>query len=67
MSKNDELVWIDAHILAETELAVRVDVGTKIKAWIPKSQIKDNSGEIEIGADIELEIPEWLASEKGLI
>jgi len=37
--------------------------------WLPKSQIEYDEivlDEIEDGNEIELEIPEWLATEKGL-
>ena len=37
--------------------------------WIPKSVIKDSDtdiDEIEAGDEITIEIPEWLARQKGL-
>lgn len=61
-------VWVPVTLMIETELAWMVDGGRDKDVWIPKSQIQDYSEtEYEIGDDIEIEIPEWLAMEKDLI
>lgn len=67
-------IWISVVLEAETDLAWMVDAGTTTKdpnnerIWLPKSQIRDYSEETyESGDCIEIEIPEWLALDKGLI
>ena len=49
-------------IIEETELAIliRVDGWTD---WYPKSQIERS---VKFGDEIEFDIPEWLAEEKGI-
>ncbi len=60
--------WVEVTMLVESDLAWMVDFGTDAEVWIPKSQIEDYSEpEVKSGMDIEIEIPEWLAMEKGLI
>ena len=53
------LVTIDAEVLLETQLAVMVENLDGEKVWLPKSQIEVNGDEIEL--------PEWLATDKELI
>ncbi len=54
------------EVITSTEKAVLVDNGTEDGAWIPLSQIEIIEGEIEKGEEIVIEIPIWLAIEKGL-
>ncbi len=61
-------VWIPVELCLETDLAWHVDFGGDNPIWVPKSQITDYSeNEYEIGDDIEIELPEWLALKKGMI
>jgi hypothetical protein len=51
----------------ETDAAALYDFGTGEDIWIPKSQILDE-GDYDSGEDEQwIEIPEWLAYEKGLL
>ncbi len=56
------LVEVDVFIKAQTDLAILTDDDE----WLPKSQIVDGDY-LETGTDVGIEIPEWLALEKGLI
>ena len=60
MSSDTTVVMGDK--LNETDLAILLDSDGE-EVWIPKSQIKD---EYEEDGLLCLEIPEWLAIEKGL-
>ena len=58
-----------AIIEGATNKAVKLDFGDT-KAWIPRSQIIDSDPDVDTcdkGDSIEIELPEWLAQEKGLI
>lgn len=57
---------ITATIIKETEKAYLCDCGLEKPVWIPKSQIR-NEEVISEEEVIELQIPKWLAKEKGLI
>ncbi len=60
--------WVPVILEVETDLAWRVDFGGDESKWIPKSQILDYSEpKYKSGDEIEIELPEWLALEKGLI
>lgn len=59
-----EYTEICVEIINETKAAYLVDDGGGIDVWIPKSQIQDQS--VEENCSI-MNIPEWLAIEKGLI
>lgn len=58
MVKNHNIITIDCAVKIETEKAylIESDMG---EAWVPKSQVEIEDGEIQI--------PEWLAIEKGII
>ena len=47
--------------------AFLIDHGTEEAVWVPKSQIQNHPDELEEGASVDLLIPKWLATEKGLI
>ena len=55
---------ITVDILKETEAAILV-TDSVTEAWLPKSQI-NYDGEPGDKA-VEVELPEWLAEDKGLI
>lgn len=60
-------IWIAVTIKAATVKALLVEYGAGADAWIPKSQILDYSDDYGLGDTIEIELPEWLALEKGMI
>ena len=62
------LVWIPVCLEIETDLSWRVDYGGDASTWVPKSLISDYSElDYAVGDDIEIEVPEWLALEHGMI
>jgi hypothetical protein len=68
MAGND-IVDVDSlEIIHETESAFLLDDGYE-EVWIPKSQIHNiqDFAHVEIGDVVNIEIPEWLAEDKGLI
>jgi len=60
-------IWVTAEIKVETDDALMINAGFDKDTWIPKSQILDYSDDYKLGDTIEIEIPEWLALDKGLI
>lgn len=60
-------VWVSVVIKAETDKALMVDAGFDKDHWVPKSQILDYSDDYKLGDTIEIELPEWLAEDKGMI
>ena len=61
--------WIEiaCEVRHITDRVVLIHDGAH-EAWIPRSQIEDpDPADMEIGQHIELLIPEWLATEKGLV
>jgi len=60
MSKNHDIIEIAGELRHETEKAYQFFDG-KVTVWIPKSQA-------EFDADAKtMQMPEWLALERGLI
>ena len=55
-----DLVDIDAELRHETDAAYLLDHGGKEPVWLPKSMAEDNG-------DGTFAMPEWLATEKGMI
>jgi hypothetical protein len=55
-----DIVDIACEILAETERAVQIYDGT-VEVWLPKSQVEIDR------EDGTVAMPEWLATEKGLV
>ena len=75
MSRNDPVeitvtVIFESHLGHGNQGAILVDVGYygdshhREEVWIPKSLIEDWP---EVGESGEIEIPEWLAIEEGLV
>lgn len=67
-----EVTWVPVTIMHETNDAILVSqdpesVETNAVIWVPKSQISDSTDDMDIGAEVEIEIPVWLAAKKGLI
>lgn len=56
-------VAIVCRIVGETPGALLVDDG-RVEAWIPKSMIRSRVSGAQ--GSVEIEIPEWLAEEKGV-
>ena len=59
------MIEIIGTVKVITDSAVLIDDGDN-DLWLPLSQVKTES-EYAIGEDSIIEIPEWLAYEKGLI
>ncbi len=67
-----EVCWAEVTILHETDAAILVTQDpdseeTNAAIWVPKSQITDSTDDMNIGAEVEIEIPVWLAEKKGLV
>jgi hypothetical protein len=68
---NNELIPISVEYITSSIKAIKVTDGD-ITTWIPKSQI-DNYDDIDWdridpeNSAIEIDIPEWLAINKGLV
>ena len=64
-----EPVEIEGIVKAVTDKAVLLTLDDDTEEWIPKSQIEDcdvDVDDLEKGDKIRIEIPAWLAEEKGL-
>ena len=59
--------WVDVEVIHVTDRAVLVSSGEEDPVWIPKSAIVDSSDDVVVGGEVEIEISEWLATEKGLV
>lgn len=66
MTFETEPVEIDITILAETPDALLVD-DSDVEVWIPKSQISNYDSDWAINDMVKIEIPEWLATDRGLV
>lgn len=60
MSKNHDIIEIAGEIRGETEKAYRLFDGQKTE-WVPKSQCEWDE------KDKTMQMPEWLAMDKGFI
>ncbi len=61
-------IEIAVQVRTVTEKAMLVSGDGETYVWVPKSQIADWSGSEELGAKVEtIFLPEWLATEKGLV
>lgn len=62
---HDDLNTFDAEFVAHSEDAILVDIeGDEV--WLPKSVVGDFD-DADPGDTITIEIPEWLAEDRGLI
>ncbi len=59
-------VEIDCVVRRSTDKAILINIGTPDDVWVPKSQVSDYCGESLETAE-SIFIPEWLATEKGLV
>ena len=62
---NDETCEITVDLIHETDSAVLVKDCDDVQHWLPKSKIVWIDG--EMGGSVTLELPVWLATERGLI
>ena len=62
----DNNIEIAVDIIHMTDKAVLVSDGTK-EVWISRGHIPDWTDELEVGHSITIFIPEWVATQKGLI
>jgi hypothetical protein len=58
MKRNHSIITIEIELKHETDRAYLVDNDGE-DVWVPKSQCEYDNG--------ELQIPEWLAKDKGLV
>ncbi len=63
MSRFDTTV-VSGTLRRETDRAILLEVDVD-EHWLPKSQI-DWTEDAEPGEEIDVEVPEWLADERGL-
>lgn len=66
MSGNEQ-IEIEVFVLRSTEKAIQVTIGTKETFWVPKSQISDFTSDEGVETATSIFIPEWLATEKGMV
>lgn len=66
---SSEPVELKLNLVAETTMAYGVteDALDDPVIWLPKSQVELLGRKPELMGAIDLEIPEWLAIEKGLV
>lgn len=67
MGKKHDIVELDCYVRHETGSAYLVEVGPGKKEWVPKKmcQIDEKGG--SLGECDLLQLPEWLAVEKGFV
>jgi len=61
----DDLNTFDAELMAHSEDAILVEIDSE-EVWLPKSVVGDFD-DAEVGDFITLDVPEWLAEDRGLI
>lgn len=60
MKKDHNIITIDVELRHETDRAYLISVGDKFGGtWVPKTLCEYSDG--------ELQIPDWLAEDKGLV
>lgn len=68
-----DLVDITAELKHETDKAYLIDDGSGKEVWVPKSHVERSNQPVRIAEKgqsnhtFEFTMPEWLATEKGLI
>ena len=63
----DDLVEVDVEVEHVGSNAILITTGDNEDLWIPLSQIEGCYEEFLPGRSYTIEIPEWLAIEKGLV
>jgi len=65
---NVKEIELAVRVRTVTEKAMLVSNDGETYVWVPKSQITDWSGSEELDMKVEtIFLPEWLATEKGLV
>lgn len=59
MKKNHDIIEVECTLQHQTDAGLLVDFGGKTAVWVPKSLCEFGNG--------TLQIPEWLATEKGMV
>ena len=57
--------WYTVEVIRNTGKAVLV-TDSKTEAWLPSSQIIDEEDELLEGRTTKIELPDWLAEDRGL-
>ena len=63
---SSEIIEVSGEILAKSAAAILINDGDR-DAWLPISQIQNYDESWKKGETVDLEIPEWLATEKELV
>ena len=58
-------VSVEGVLVAATDKAIKVDIDGE-QHWFPRSQVEIVEGGDEIDDDIIIDVPAWLAEQKGL-
>lgn len=66
MSKRSSRIELTVEFIRQTDAAILVNEGT-MEVWLPKSQVTYDEDKLQKSKTFEIELPEWLAEEKGLI
>ncbi len=61
MGKNHDIIEIDVEVLHSTDKAWMLNDADNEEVWLPKSMCEYDD------TDKTMQLPEWLAFEKGLI
>lgn len=67
MKKNNDILQLDCYVRHETLQAYLVETGVGKKAWVPKRFVDVTRRGGSMGECDLLQIPEWLALDKGII
>lgn len=65
--KNHDIIELDCYVRHETNSAFLVETGVGMKAWVPKSRVEVERRSGSLGECDNMQIPEWMAIEKGLV
>ena len=63
----EDLFELDGcRVIDETQAGLRVILPSGRRAWLPKSQIHDNSEVYALGTSGKLVVSSWIAEQEGL-
>jgi len=62
--KDDDTIWVTVDIKAESEKSWLLS-DSRVTAWVQKSYIIDWEDDPYVGITTDVELPAWLAEEKG--
>lgn len=65
MKKNHDIIEVSVLLKHETDAAILVSEDGEKGIWIPKSKCEFSDSDVH--GFVTIELPEWLALEKGLI